>query len=283
MVARTKSTIGRVPFHWAGMVTIAGLVLACAGCTQPRKHGSSGGKQTATPTAVGTPSGTSSALPSASLTASAASRGQGPRPSVDFVKGAAVRVEWQGSWWPAKILAVDGARYQIRYDGYGAQWDEWVGLKRLRVLCKPCPAGYRGETTPGCRCPPDFEGVEVPEGSKLIAREDRPGHHGGNSAQRWLLSPLAPAETAAFFAQQPGATTMAALSYTVAGWTVTVMPLEPIPKKRHGQSLVASVPSGFRAWIKLNHDTPPPPCKPCPPGMVRASTSTCGCMPRQGR
>ena len=51
-----------------------------------------------------------------------------------FAAGAAVEVEWKRHWWPAKVLKVDAEkrRYFIHYDGYEADWDEWVGPKRIR-------------------------------------------------------------------------------------------------------------------------------------------------------
>jgi len=51
-----------------------------------------------------------------------------------FGEGDAVMVEWKGSWWPAKVIALrDGATpYKIHYDGYSKSWDEWVGDARIR-------------------------------------------------------------------------------------------------------------------------------------------------------
>lgn len=47
-------------------------------------------------------------------------------------KNAAVDVEWQGKWWPAKVIDTDGPLHLIHYDGYGEVWDEWVGAGRMR-------------------------------------------------------------------------------------------------------------------------------------------------------
>lgn len=44
-----------------------------------------------------------------------------------------VRIEWQGQWWAGHVLqgpAGDGTCY-ISYDGYDANWDEWVTPDRL--------------------------------------------------------------------------------------------------------------------------------------------------------
>lgn len=43
-----------------------------------------------------------------------------------------VEVLWEDDWYPATILEVRGSRYKIHYDGYGAEWDEWVDNARLR-------------------------------------------------------------------------------------------------------------------------------------------------------
>jgi len=45
-------------------------------------------------------------------------------------------VEWQGTWWPAKLLKTQGGKYYIHYIGYDASWDEWVGKDRFRSLDK---------------------------------------------------------------------------------------------------------------------------------------------------
>lgn len=49
-----------------------------------------------------------------------------------FAKNARVEVEWQGKWWPAKVLDAKGGSHLITYDGYGKEWDEWVTSKRIR-------------------------------------------------------------------------------------------------------------------------------------------------------
>lgn len=57
-----------------------------------------------------------------------------PPPST-FKPGDAVLVEWQNDWWPARVLEVVTSfppSYRIHYDGYGDEWDEDVGLDRIR-------------------------------------------------------------------------------------------------------------------------------------------------------
>lgn len=46
-------------------------------------------------------------------------------------------VEWHGSYWPATALRSDGSRTFIRYDGYGSEWDEWVGPERTARFSWP--------------------------------------------------------------------------------------------------------------------------------------------------
>jgi hypothetical protein len=41
-------------------------------------------------------------------------------------------VEWQKSWWPAKVMKTEKERYYIHYVGFEASWDEWVGKDRIR-------------------------------------------------------------------------------------------------------------------------------------------------------
>ncbi len=51
----------------------------------------------------------------------------------DFRTGDAVEVEYHGDWWPAHVLEVGTATYHIHYDGYADDWDEEVGLDRIRA------------------------------------------------------------------------------------------------------------------------------------------------------
>lgn len=47
--------------------------------------------------------------------------------------GDRVRVEWHGQIYPALISGIVGQeRYRIRYEGYGTEWDETVGLSRIQ-------------------------------------------------------------------------------------------------------------------------------------------------------
>ena len=44
-----------------------------------------------------------------------------------------VRVEWHGQIYPATVTGIVGQeQYRVTYDGYGAEWDEIVGLSRIQ-------------------------------------------------------------------------------------------------------------------------------------------------------
>lgn len=48
-------------------------------------------------------------------------------------RGDRVEINWRGGWWAGRVLAADRhGRYRITYDGYSADWDEWVTPARLR-------------------------------------------------------------------------------------------------------------------------------------------------------
>jgi hypothetical protein len=43
-----------------------------------------------------------------------------------------VQVEWKGSFYPAQILKLDNGEHYVRYFGYDADWNEWVGKSRIK-------------------------------------------------------------------------------------------------------------------------------------------------------
>jgi hypothetical protein len=54
--------------------------------------------------------------------------------------GDKVEVKWGGTWYPAVILEVKEDIFKIHYDGYGSNWDEWVGSDRIRSGPAAAPA-----------------------------------------------------------------------------------------------------------------------------------------------
>lgn len=50
----------------------------------------------------------------------------------NFSEGTPVSVLWKGSWYKATVVKTSGNQWYIHYDGYGNNWDEWVGQDRIR-------------------------------------------------------------------------------------------------------------------------------------------------------
>lgn len=46
--------------------------------------------------------------------------------------GSRADVLWQGKWYPAAVKKARGDQAYIHYDGYGDNWDEWVGPDRIK-------------------------------------------------------------------------------------------------------------------------------------------------------
>jgi hypothetical protein len=55
-----------------------------------------------------------------------------PAPSAKAAVGQKVSVEFEGNWYPATVLRIDGGKYCIHYDGYDASSDECVEADRLK-------------------------------------------------------------------------------------------------------------------------------------------------------
>jgi hypothetical protein len=55
--------------------------------------------------------------------------------------GGRALVEQGGSYWPATVLAIRGGQFLVHYDGWAANFDEWVGPARLRTGPGPIPVG----------------------------------------------------------------------------------------------------------------------------------------------
>jgi len=49
-----------------------------------------------------------------------------------YAAGARVEVNWQGKWYPARVLKVERGVHLIHYTGYDDGWDEWVSANRIR-------------------------------------------------------------------------------------------------------------------------------------------------------
>ncbi|MGC4119839.1 MAG: DUF1566 domain-containing protein [Myxococcales bacterium] len=59
--------------------------------------------------------------------------------------GDRLSVEWKGDWFAAQVLAVDGDKVRVRYDGYDESWDEWVGPERYKAPATAAGPGTKAE------------------------------------------------------------------------------------------------------------------------------------------
>jgi hypothetical protein len=55
----------------------------------------------------------------------------------DFATGAKVEVQRNRQWFPATVIQPFGDRFLIHYEGFGNEWNETVGLDRIRALPGP--------------------------------------------------------------------------------------------------------------------------------------------------
>lgn len=98
-------------------------------------------------------------------------------------RGDRLEVEQRSFWYPAQIVAVDGQRYKIRYDGYGTADDEWVDASRMRPI-----GGHR--VTAACDWQPPAPAVTARDPfSKALARR-RIFDEYGHAANGTLSAPL---------------------------------------------------------------------------------------------
>ncbi|QDX81659.1 hypothetical protein B9N43_10580 [Denitratisoma sp. DHT3] len=98
-----------------------------------------------------------------SLTATAQDAAKLPRASdasaAGCQPGKAVSVRYAGTWYPAKVLRGPDktGTCLVSYDGFGSNWDEWVGADRMRPATQsatapaksmPESAGFSTDTVP---------------------------------------------------------------------------------------------------------------------------------------
>jgi hypothetical protein len=57
--------------------------------------------------------------------------------------GDRAEVLWKGTWYPAHVLKGKGSECYIHYDGYGSNWDEWVGPDRIKIASR---SFYEGDS-----------------------------------------------------------------------------------------------------------------------------------------
>ena len=49
-------------------------------------------------------------------------------------KGRRVRIESLGSWYTGRIISVRDGLHLVSFDGWAAEWNEWVPASRLELL-----------------------------------------------------------------------------------------------------------------------------------------------------
>ncbi|MFO0737484.1 MAG: hypothetical protein U0270_16450 [Labilithrix sp.] len=59
--------------------------------------------------------------------------------------GDKVDVQWNGTWWKAKILAVQDGKYRVHYTGWASSWDENVVPERVRDQTADAKTGSTAE------------------------------------------------------------------------------------------------------------------------------------------
>ena len=77
----------------------------------------------------------------------------------------AVEIQSTGSWYPGKILKVDGDKYFITYDGWDESWNEWVTIERLRgfkTAAAPAPSSPLTKFKVGDRVEVEYGMIPAP-------------------------------------------------------------------------------------------------------------------------
>ena len=66
--------------------------------------------------------------------------------------GDQAQVLWKGKWYPAKVTKVneDQSNCFVRYDGYGAEWDEWVSTGRFKKVGAVEQSSYKVGDSVSC-------------------------------------------------------------------------------------------------------------------------------------
>ncbi|MES2296590.1 MAG: hypothetical protein V4582_06080 [Pseudomonadota bacterium] len=49
------------------------------------------------------------------------------------VQGRKTEVYWKGEWYKATITQGEATRCRVTYEGYGSEWDEWIGPERMKI------------------------------------------------------------------------------------------------------------------------------------------------------
>ena len=150
-----------------------------------RKSRATSTGSTAAPAPRGTVTGSATARVPSRPRATPRPAPAGPVAGADgtWKQGDRLEVEHRSFWYPAQIVAVDGQRYKIHYDGYGSGDDEWVDASRMR------PIGGHKVTEPCAWQPPSRAVTSRDPFSEALAKR-RIFDEYGRSANGTLSAPL---------------------------------------------------------------------------------------------
>jgi len=118
----------------------------------------------------------------------------------------------------------------------------------------------------------------MPDGTRLLRREDAAGNDGLSFTNVWLVTPAEPADVVAFFRESSETGDAEATSFNFAEGRVSVAPIDEIPQTSVSpRSPVADeAPAGMGSWIVAYQDSPAS-CPPCPEGFVGTTVPGCTC------
>ena len=86
-------------------------------------------------------------------------------------------VLWGNQWWRAEVLRTEGDKSLIRYVGYGAEWDEWVGADRFKVYSEADAQNAAAKTTLTAEVAvPEATTLPVPQPDQTPVVQGRPAH-----------------------------------------------------------------------------------------------------------
>lgn len=143
-------------------------------------------------------------------------------------RGDRLEVVQRSFWYPAQIVAVDGQRYKIHYDGYGSEDDEWVDASRMRPI-----GGHR--VTEACAWQPPARSVTARDPFSEALAKRRIFDEYGRSANGTLSAPLRVGVT--FLAFEMGSPYVNTVE-TARGWGA---------QRRHGGAPTGATVYTFRS------------------------------------
>lgn len=104
-----------------GLAGACAVLLSCAACA-------TGGPPPSVPTLTVPVVAAAGSPPAVGPTPKGAGRSEADARAA----GDRVDVEWRGSWYPAVLLERRGDGWLVHYEDFGDEWDETVGLARIR-------------------------------------------------------------------------------------------------------------------------------------------------------